>query len=78
MTERNRNDAPDREHQSSTGGHTPPEMAHDRGRDRERRSFSGDRDHDELGSEMEDDRADADSDDMAMDDGLGGPDRERP
>jgi hypothetical protein len=42
---------------------------------RERRSFSGDREHDELGSEMEDDRATEDSDDMSMDDGLGGPDR---
>jgi len=30
------------------------EMANDRGMQYERRSFSGDREHDELGSEMED------------------------
>lgn len=72
MTDRNRTETPRREHQSSSGEYPSPDIANDRAR----RSFSGDREHDELGSEMEDDRASDDSDDMAMDDGLGGPDRE--
>ena len=74
MTDRNRQESQNRGQQQSSA---LPEMADDRGIDRERRSFSGDREHDELGSEMEDERVDADSDDMAMDDGLGGPDRDR-
>jgi hypothetical protein len=51
--------------------------ADDRGPGLERgwRSFSGDREHDELGSEMDDDRLVEDGDDMGMDDGLGGPGR---
>lgn len=77
MTERNRNESPNRSHQQSSESvrRDSPEMADDRGIDRDRRSFSGDREHDELGSEMEDDLAVEDSDDMNMDDGLGGPDR---
>ena len=74
MSDRNRHEWQDRGQQSSQ----LPEVADDRGLDRDRRSFSGDREHDELGSEMEDNRAVEDSDDMAMDDGLGGPDRENP
>jgi hypothetical protein len=42
-------------------------VADDRGLDRERRSFNGDREYDELGSEMEDLGFDA------ADDELGGP-----
>jgi hypothetical protein len=75
MTDRNRNET-NRAHQSSTGGQGSPDRADDRGIDRDRRSFSGDREHDELGSEMEDDRAVEDRDDMGMDDGLGDFDRE--
>lgn len=46
------------------------DIADDRGLERERRSFSGEREHDELGSEMEEGGA-IDSD--AFDDELGGP-----
>ena len=77
MTDRTRHPSQENaEPQSSEARHREsPEMADDRGLDRDRRSFSGDREYDELGSEMEDDLAIDDSDDMGMDDGLGGPDR---
>jgi len=76
MTDRNRNEIDRDQQQSSTRGHrAPADTADDRGIDRDRRSFSGDREYDELGSEMEDDLPVEDSDDMRMDDGLGGPDR---
>ena len=77
MTDRNRHQTQNRGQQSSESAHREaPDMADDRGLGRDRRSFSGDREHDELGSEMEDDLAVEDRDDMRMDDGLGGPDRE--
>ena len=72
MTDRNRNVNDRIQQQSSDSRRDSPEMADDRGLDRNRRSFSGDREHDELGSEMEDDLAVEDRDDMSMDDGLGG------
>ena len=78
MTERKRNldDPEPDERQSSTNARRDArDMADDRGMVRNRRSFSGDREHDELGSEMEDERAVADRDDLSMDDGLGDPDR---
>ena len=76
MTDRNRDQQQDIEQQSSESTRREtPDTADDRGVDRERRSFSGDREHDELGSEMEDDLAVDDSDEMDMDDGLGGPGR---
>jgi hypothetical protein len=40
---------------SDRAGRDRASVADDRGLDRDRRSFSGDREHDELGSEMEDD-----------------------
>jgi hypothetical protein len=79
MTDRKRHDVPTRGQQQSSDGHfrESPDSADDRGLNRDRRSFSGDREHDELGSEMEDDFAADASDDMNMDDGLGGPAREK-
>jgi hypothetical protein len=76
MTERNRYEQSHGQQSSDAQGRDVPEMADDRGRSRDRRSFSGDREYDELGSEMEDDVAREDNDDMSMDDGLGGPDRD--
>jgi hypothetical protein len=49
-------------------------VADDRGVDRDRRSFSGDREHDELGSEMEGDRG-FDRDDELDDSGSGSSER---
>jgi hypothetical protein len=75
MTDRTRNqNQPDRGQQPSQdrSRRESPDMADDRGMTRDRRSFSGDREHDELGSEMEDDLALEDSDDLDMDDGFGG------
>jgi hypothetical protein len=76
MTDRNRTLTDRDQQQSSDPRGDSPEIADDRGLDRHRRSFSGDREHDELGSEMEDDLAVEDRDDMSMDDGLGDPDRD--
>ena len=75
MTDRNRTLTDRDQQQSSDPRRESPEMADDRGLDRNHRSFSGDREHDELGSEMEDDLAVEDRDDMSMDDGLGEPGR---
>ena len=76
MTDRNRNASANRRPQQGADGERErPELADDRGV-RDRRSFSGDREQDELGSEMEIDFAADESDDMGMDDGLGGPDRD--
>ena len=60
---------------TSRGRSTNRDSADDRGlgRDRDRRSFSGDREHDELGSEIDDNRAVEDNEDV--DEELGGPDR---
>jgi hypothetical protein len=79
MTNRDRNTPARREQPSSDRSFDEaPDVADDRGFSRDRRSFGGDREHDELGSEMDDSFAVEDSDDMAMDDGLGGPDRDEP
>jgi hypothetical protein len=70
MTDRNRNEdqQPNRGQQSSDGSRREsPDMADDRGMGRDRRSFSGDREHDELGSEMEDDLAVEDSENLDED-----------
>jgi hypothetical protein len=77
MTDRNHQETQNRRQQQSSDGRQreAPEMADDRGLTRDRRSFSGDREYDELGSETEDNLAHVDSDDLGMDDGLGGPDR---
>jgi hypothetical protein len=77
MTDRNRNvhdQEPEEQQSSNRAPRDSRDMADDRGIARDRRSFSGDREHDELGSEMEDDLAVEDRDDLAMDDGLGDPD----
>jgi hypothetical protein len=79
MTDRNRNRDDEQLNDQQHGEQTrreAPETADDRGIDRDRRSFSGDREQDDLGSEMEDDTALDESDDMDMDDGLGGPGRD--
>jgi hypothetical protein len=74
MTDRTRRQ--DQRHgPQSSDGRVPSDTADDRGLERDRRSFSGDREHDELGSEMEDERAVEDGDDLRMDDGLGDPNR---
>jgi hypothetical protein len=76
MTDRNRHR--DEEHateqpRSERTWRDSPDTADDRGVDRDRRSFSGDREYDELGSEMEDDLVVDDRNEMDMDDGFGGP-----
>jgi len=79
MTDRNRNRDQEQLNDQQRGEQTrreAPETADDRGIDRDRRGFSGDREQDDLGSEMEDDAALDESDDMELDDGLGGPGRD--
>ena len=78
MTNRNRDQEQEQDTEQQSFERTQresPDTADDRGVDVDRRSFSGDREHDELGSEMEGDLALDDSDEMDMDDGLGGPGR---
>jgi hypothetical protein len=78
MTDRNRNRDQEQLNDQQGSEQTrreAPETADDRGIDRDRRSFSGDREQDDLGSEMEDDAALDESDDVDTDDGPGGPSR---
>jgi hypothetical protein len=77
MTDRNRNRDGEQIDQNSPEPtrRESPDTADDRGIDRDRRSFSGDRERDNLGSEMEDDLATDESDDSDMDEGTGGPGR---
>ena len=78
MTDRNRNRDQEQLNDQQGAEQTrreAPETADDRGIDRDRRSFSGDREQDDLGSEMEDNAALDESDDADMDDVAGGPSR---
>jgi len=73
MSDRNRTNPANRRHHGLDSDRDMPELADDRGV-RDSRSFSGDREDDEFGSEIAGDFVADDSDDMGMDDGLGGAD----